>query len=658
MLLCRFKMKKIFYYIFLYFVVSFVVTLPCHAQPSGQTWEPNTNVKGRSLFPGGVQVDSYFVFPFFPVTAMYYASPHPYTGPVGCAYYDRYGDSAIHYNTGLGWVKLLTWRDTLPGYNLASKWYVDSAVASIGGFTLGWGLHWVGSRIDADSTKVTSVYANSLKMNKSDSNVVAGYLSYFGWTQTVAYNITVTDTTHYNLAWLNYVLSGSYSSGTITFTRNDATTFTVTGLNTGTVTSIATGWGLLGGTITNTGTLIGDSSKITSVYANSLKVSKADSNTLGSYLSYFGWTQSIAYNLTAVDTTHYNTAYQKYTLSGSFSSGTVTFTRNDGTTWTVTGFNTGTITSVSGTANRITSTGGATPVIDIAATYVGQTSITTLGTIGTGTWQGTAVADGFIASAATWNAKQASITWQNVTAGSSKISLGGTPTGSVFSAFSIDVNEANLTISNMGGTLGAGHGGTGVANNAANTQTFSGNFGITWTLTGTTAVTMPTSGTVATLSNRLDQFVAPNTDLSINSHKLTNVTDPSSAQDAVTLNYLSNYALLSGATFTGVVRIPQLSTNSQSGTTYTLVLTDAGKWIVTTNAATKTITIPPQSSVAWAADTYISFRNSGAGKATLVGGAGVTINSTDGNLSYVQYAHGYIVRTGTDTWEIGGKTSN
>lgn len=49
------------------------------------------------------------------------------------------------------------------------------------------------------------------------------------------------------------------------------------------------------------------------------------------------------------------------------------------------------VTSVSGTTNRITSTGGATPVIDIAATYVGQTSITTLGTIATGTWHGSVV---------------------------------------------------------------------------------------------------------------------------------------------------------------------------------------------------------------------------------------------------------------------------
>lgn len=51
----------------------------------------------------------------------------------------------------------------------------------------------------------------------------------------------------------------------------------------------------------------------------------------------------------------------------------------------------GTVTSVSGTANRITSTGGATPVIDIDATYVGQTSITTLGTVTTGTWNATVI---------------------------------------------------------------------------------------------------------------------------------------------------------------------------------------------------------------------------------------------------------------------------
>lgn len=46
---------------------------------------------------------------------------------------------------------------------------------------------------------------------------------------------------------------------------------------------------------------------------------------------------------------------------------------------------------LTGTTNRIT-VGAATGVVDISASYVGQTSITTLGTITTGTWTGTTIA--------------------------------------------------------------------------------------------------------------------------------------------------------------------------------------------------------------------------------------------------------------------------
>jgi len=53
----------------------------------------------------------------------------------------------------------------------------------------------------------------------------------------------------------------------------------------------------------------------------------------------------------------------------------------NGTSWAAVG---GGSTTVFGTTNRISVTGGDT--IDIASTYVGQTSITTLGTVTTGTW--------------------------------------------------------------------------------------------------------------------------------------------------------------------------------------------------------------------------------------------------------------------------------
>jgi hypothetical protein len=68
------------------------------------------------------------------------------------------------------------------------------------------------------------------------------------------------------------------------------------------------------------------------------------------------------------------------------------------------------VSSVSGTTNRITAspTTGAV-VVDIATTYVGQSSITTLGTITSGTWTATAISDTYISSASTWNAKEPAI---------------------------------------------------------------------------------------------------------------------------------------------------------------------------------------------------------------------------------------------------------
>lgn len=73
--------------------------------------------------------------------------------------------------------------------------------------------------------------------------------------------------------------------------------------------------------------------------------------------------------------------------------------------------------TVSGTPNRISSTGGQNPVIDIDAAYVGQTSITTLGTITTGTWNASVIGLAYGGTNANLTASNGGIFYSTATAG-------------------------------------------------------------------------------------------------------------------------------------------------------------------------------------------------------------------------------------------------
>ena len=88
--------------------------------------------------------------------------------------------------------------------------------------------------------------------------------------------------------------------------------------------------------------------------------------------------------------------------------------------------------------------------------------------------------------------------------------------------------------------------------------------------------------------------------------------------------------------------------NAQTGTTYTTVLTDAGKTISTSNASSVTVTIPTNASVAYETGTIIRFLNIGAGALTIAASGGVTINNNTGTTA--QYGVISIQKTATDTW--------
>ena len=98
--------------------------------------------------------------------------------------------------------------------------------------------------------------------------------------------------------------------------------------------------------------------------------------------------------------------------------------------------------------------------------------------------------------------------------------------------------------------------------------------------------------------------------------------------------------------------------NAQTGTTYTLVLADAGKLITSDNASPVTITVPPNGDVAFSIGTRIDVLSIGAGLTTLAEGSGVTINSKDSNkVLTAQGSAASLIKLGTDSWFFIGDLS-
>jgi hypothetical protein len=95
--------------------------------------------------------------------------------------------------------------------------------------------------------------------------------------------------------------------------------------------------------------------------------------------------------------------------------------------------------------------------------------------------------------------------------------------------------------------------------------------------------------------------------------------------------------------------------NAQTGTSYTLVLADLGKLVTMTNAGASTLTVPPNSSVAFPVGASIKVAQLGAGQVTLTQGSGVTIHGDPGLKVAVQYAGVELVKYATDTWLAIGR---
>ena len=98
--------------------------------------------------------------------------------------------------------------------------------------------------------------------------------------------------------------------------------------------------------------------------------------------------------------------------------------------------------------------------------------------------------------------------------------------------------------------------------------------------------------------------------------------------------------------------------NAQTGTTYTLVLADAGKLVTLDNGAAITLTVPTNATAAFPVGTVIALQQLGAGAVDVVGDTGVTINGTapgSESLTDAQYlTTAALTKHATDTWTLTG----
>ena len=96
--------------------------------------------------------------------------------------------------------------------------------------------------------------------------------------------------------------------------------------------------------------------------------------------------------------------------------------------------------------------------------------------------------------------------------------------------------------------------------------------------------------------------------------------------------------------------------NAQTGTAYSLALTDRSGIVTMDNANSNTVTIPANASVAFPLRTVINIVQIGAGATSVAGDTGVTLNSVSAGSGAIgsRWNGVSLLKIGTDTWVGSG----
>lgn len=174
-------------------------------------------------------------------------------------------------------------------------------------------------------------------------------------------------------------------------------------------------------------------------------------------------------------------------------------------------------------------------------------------------------------------------------------------------------------------------------------------------IAGTTTLTLPAAtdtlvgkATTDVLTNKT--LTTPVISTISNTGTLTLPTATDTLVGRTTTDTLTNKTL--------TAPVVNLAFNAQTGTTYTLVASDSGKLVTTTNASAVTVTIPPS---VFTAGEQINIQSIGVGLTSFAAGAGVTITSTGATsgapILRARFSAATVVCTGSNTFTIIGDLS-
>jgi hypothetical protein len=142
------------------------------------------------------------------------------------------------------------------------------------------------------------------------------------------------------------------------------------------------------------------------------------------------------------------------------------------------------------------------------------------------------------------------------------------------------------------------------------------------------------------------------TQVELNDH----VNDATAAHAASSISYGGGPATMSATDVEGALdeladeKVDKELTLVAQTSSYVLELTDRQVLVEMNNASANTLTVPPNSDVAFPIGTQVHVVQRGAGQTTITPGSGVTINATPGLKMRAQWSVATLVKRSTNTW--------